>query len=260
MKSILLALSIFALTIPVFAQPPVNVLPIDPIGGINGGGPIAGNVAIPLNLMPAMMPALMPTFLDANSDNGAMLITEFGIFIVKNGMLAKYDAKTLISSGTVKLLDIPFSPQMANYMLPPKKGPVVDVANAPAPNVAMPVIPEAPVFDWGKYSKDNQRFTAKPVIIADKADLIIIIYDKFTRIGMGKLDILAATDIIAQKNADGTAAEVNFFGEPTIKLVDHILYINRGVIMSVSPADGKVLGQVKLPAEPMTNQIGIYRR
>ncbi len=258
MKSILLALSVFAITIPVFAQPHAVIQPIDPIGGINGGAPMAGNLGIPLNLMPAMMPALMPTFLDANSDNKAMIVTKFGAFIITDGLLVKFDAKTLKPLGTFRLLAAPTPQDMGNYMLP-LKGPKGEVANAPVPGVAMPAAPAAQVFDWDKYSKDNQRFTTKPVMIVDDADLIIIIYDQFTRIGMDKLDILAATDIIANKNADGTAAEVNFFGEvPGIKLCDNILYINRGgIIMSVSPANGKVLGQVKFPTELMTNQMGM---
>lgn len=189
---------------------------------------------------------IMPNYGYTNAGNGILKATDQGLFIIGSGVVAKYDVKTLNPLGSLRLLDPPVRPNMKYNGTMPMA--TTNVMPAPQPGA---VVDNMPAFDWMKYSKDNLRFSAVPVVIVDGKDLIIIMADKFFRVGMEKVNLIATTEMVVKKDANGATTEVNTGGEvPTVQLVDNILYVMRGGnLWSLNAADGKELGQTKIPVD-----------
>ncbi len=196
-------------------------------------------------VVPINQAKIMPSLPYTNPENTILKATDHGLFIIGSGVIAKYDIKTLAPLGNLRLVDIP----VPNYMMYRKKDPAGMAADKPV--------------DWVKNNRDNQLIMAKPVVIEDGKDLIIILNDKFLRVGMDKVNLIASADMTVKKDAAGVtttaAATGNNGGEvPTVQLVDNTLYVmSGGNLWSLNAADGKELGQSKIPIDP-NNKINKY--
>jgi len=193
--------------------------------------------------MKANQAKLMPYLPYTNPENTILKATDQGLFIIGSGVIAKYDIKTLAPLGNLRLVDIPAQTNM-KY----RKNVPMGIATTNVMPAIQPVdAPVAPAIDWTKNARDNQLIMAKPVVIEDGKDLIIILNDKFFRVGMEKVNLISAADMTTK---DGVVPNNNTGGEvPTVQLVDNTLYVMRGGnLWSLNAADGKELGQAKIPA------------
>jgi len=210
------------------------------------------NANIPIT-KPNKLARIMPNYGYTNGGNCILKATDQGLFVIGSGIVAKYDVKTLNPLGSLRLLNPPVRPNIAYNGIMPMA--TTNVMLDPKPGAAMDA---APAFDWVKYSKDNLRFTAVPVVIVDDKDLIIIISDKFFRVGTEKVNLIATSELTVKKDANVVTTTVNTGGEvPTVQLVNNILYVMRGGnLWSLNAADGKELGQTKIPNDLNGNIAG----
>ncbi|MEI7833119.1 MAG: hypothetical protein WCJ56_07985 [bacterium] len=283
MRSIFLASLLFVATISVLAQPAVQPAdqPVAPAAAANVAADQAKiraelanqiaemeakladakakmkaieaemNANIPNR--PDKLARIMPPYAYSNAGNCILKATDQGLFVIGSGAVVKYDAKTLKPLGSLRLLN---APTLSNKKYIDR----TPVATTNAMTAVQPGVVPAPTApnNWAKYAKDNLRFSAVPVVIVDNKDLIIIICDKFFRVGIEKVNLIAAADMKVMKDANGVTTEVNNGGEvPTVQLVDNILYVMRGGnLWSLNAADGKELGQTKIPTDPNGNIAG----
>lgn len=161
----------------------------------------------------------------ATGGNTVMVDTTKGLYVLRNAVLAKFNATTLKQEGN----------ELELFGKAPE--PPAD----PTDRVAMQ-----------KYFTDLQPFQAPAIMFAKDNALILVIGDGFARINQDTLKPEVATKLsTAGAATETTRAEA----APSYLLVENTLYLMRGkTLVSVNIKDGKSLA-VELPKELQTLQL-----
>ncbi len=214
-RILFVATMILALTLAAFAQP-------DPAagGGGNqpggrrgqggaggpGGGPGGGNRG------------------GMNQANLALEILPAGVFVLNNGVLAKFDTDTLKLAGTLELLGpLPAQPPM-------RQNPTEQERQA--------------MRAW--FAERMQR-AAEPAILQQDNRLYIVLGTKYFCVNPENMQIDVKSDLGAGNEANPQLA---MMAKPQLKLADGVLYAVLGQeLLSVDPATGKVAARAPMPKE-----------
>lgn len=153
--------------------------------------------------------------------NTLMATTPKGLFVLRNGVLGKFEPATLKSTAVLEL----FGP--------------------------LPAAPAAGDRDARQaYSNEVQKRMAAPIMLVKDNTLLVVIGDGFARIDQETLksDALSLTSPNAPAQADGRGFRQE--GEPGYLLVGNTLYLMRGMeILSIDIANMKILARGPLPKE-----------
>ncbi len=164
-----------------------------------------------------------------------MVQSPTAVYVYRNGILAKYDAKTLTAQGTIDLL--------AN-----------DQENMPAA-----------LADKRMKAADNnaklqqlKRMVPAAIILRD-TDLLLVCGETYARIGLEPFKLLAGASLAPPDDAGGdpikqltrAVERLTTVGiEPVLSVREGTLYAARGLTLAaINIEDGKVLALVNLPPE-----------
>ncbi|MHB9133023.1 MAG: hypothetical protein ACYDBB_18300 [Armatimonadota bacterium] len=184
----------------------------------------------------ALLFAIGPLFAQGMGGNGGvgatnMLMTDKGLFVLRSGMLVKYDAAALKQAGEIEL----FGPAPA----------------APAEN--------ADRAARQKYNAEIARRLAPAIMLVKDNWLLIVIGDGFTRISQDTLKPEATGSLLPEKAPAADAAPGaapgggrGMFGAAEqvsgYLLVDNTLYLARSKeLLAVDIMAGKVASRIDLP-------------
>lgn len=167
----------------------------------------------------------------------AMEATDDGLFILQNGLLAKFDVKNLKLLGGLRLLEpIPAAPQ----------------TNDPAERI--------------RYFQEVARHLAPATMIVHKRNLIIVQGNDFLRIDTQKLTIDLRTNLVAPADVAKGATQLSDLFQPqrppAYQVSEEILYLLRAdEIVAIDLTTGKVVSRGALPGEMLgqptvTNPVG----
>ena len=157
--------------------------------------------------------------------------TDEGLFVMRAGVVAKFDVETLQVKGEYPLFGA--APQM------------------PADRTDQAAM--------RAYRTEMQRRNAPGVLLTTKESLLILIGDGFARINQKTFEIEAKGSIAAVVDPAAPAPAPNMFAgmepAPTCLLDGNILYIIRSrEVISLDITDGKVLLRTPVPADMMPQQ------
>ena len=169
---------------------------------------------------------MMPGGMMFGQSNGALLeSTSKGVFALRNGVLAKFDTKTLQLAGSVEL----FGPMPA------------------APQPGLQQNGSGAIREW--HMQVAKR--SAPAIMLHKDDsLIIVIGSSFFRVNEDTLVISAQSDLTAPNAAPAAPGRMMMqpATAPAYKLEDdHLLLLEDTELISVNTQDGTVVGRTPLP-------------
>lgn len=199
--TLLLALSLTALTQPDPNAPPIPIPPVAPNAGGLGG------------LMGGVMGA-------AAQANLKLLLLANGVFVLNNGVLARYDPATLKPQGALDLLDpMPEAPQLPQN-----------------PNDQ----DRAAMLGW---FMARLQHGAEPAVLVQDNRFYIVIGTKYFCVNPDTLQIDVKSDL-----ANANLQPLGLLGKPQLTLTDGVLYVAQNQeLLSVDPATGKVTARVSLP-------------
>jgi len=219
LRMIICALLVAVLATMLLAQPPVG-------GG--GGGVEVNPVPQPIPAVPAQQNlSWIKTQLDQLAP--LMVTTGDSLFVIRNGMMVKYDIKTLKAEPTVELL---------------------------AP-IAIPANNMVAREDVQKISADYQvRMVPAAVRTTDK-EILLIWAKRFYRIDIISGKVLTNVELITD-----TKISLSWSGSiaPVLEEKEGILYIfMKSAIWAVNTADGKVISTTRFNLRdiPATTGVGI---
>jgi len=151
--------------------------------------------------------------------NTLMVTTPKGLFVLRNGVLGKFDPATLKSVMTLEL----FGP--------------------------LPAAPAAGDRDARQaYSTEVQKRMAAPILLVKDNALLIVIGDGLARIDQDTLKSDALT--LNSPNAPAPTGQFRQEGAPGYLLLGNTLYLMRGTeILSIDVANMKILARGPLPKE-----------
>lgn len=164
--------------------------------------------------------------------NTVMVNTPKGLFTLRNGVLARYNATSLKLEQELQLF-------------------------GPAPTAPADFTDRAAVQ---KYFTDMQQRMAPAIMFARENSLILVVGDGFARINQETLKPEATTKLAAATAPDPNA-QGNRTTEPTpgYLAVENILFLMRGKeIMSINMQDGKIVARASLPQELQTLQFNRF--
>lgn len=168
-----------------------------------------------------------------NSGNTLLVNSPKGLFALRAGVLAKFDAATLKSALVFEL----FGP-----------------------------MPERPTDNnnrdaMQKYVTELQRRMAPPIMLVKDDALLVVIGDGFARINQDTLKVEATADLSppgAPVAADAGRGFRNTDIVPGYLLVNNTLFLMRGTeLLSLSVTDGKILARTPLPKELQPLQLNL---
>jgi len=160
-----------------------------------------------------------------NIGNTLMVNTPKGLFALRSGVLARFNATTLKTEQVFEL----FGP----------------MPQRPADNNNRDAMQA--------YFTELQRRNAPPIMLVKDNALLIVIGDGFARLDQDTLKVEATGDL----RAPGAGADGRGRGEgaPGYLLVNNTLFLMRGTeMLSISVTDGKVLTRSPLPKELQPQQ------
>jgi hypothetical protein len=205
-------------------------------------GPIIGAIAFTALTawgQPAPAPVAGTITTAGGRQPTVMLKTEQGMMVLTNGVLAKYDSKTLEEKGTVALLpELGPQPTRPAFMDQTTRQAYQDLLAEW--NATAALYRETPAMaDLGQY-------------------VLIVMGDQFYRVDSETMKIEVQSSVVDTdaQAADQTATTAVTGGTPMLALNGTALYVLRGEEMSVIEIkEGKVLANATLPVE-MTGPIG----
>ena len=158
--------------------------------------------------------------------------TSQGLFVLRNGVLAKYDLANL-------------------------KAPQVFELFGPAPTMPADATDRTAVQ---AYMTDMQRRTAPGLLLAHDASLLVIVGNGFARISQSTLDVEATADLTPPADAATTAAATQGRRMPdsvTAQLQGENLYLIRSrEVVALNVKTGAILSRVALPEEMQPRSFG----
>ena len=166
--------------------------------------------------------------------NTLLVNTDEGLFVMRSGVIAKFDVETLQVKHEYPLFGA--MPQ-----------PPADRTDRAAMTA---------------YNTDIQRRNAPAVMLAVKESLLVLIGDNFARINQKTFEIEATGTLAAADAPAAPGGVMAFLGEPapTTLLEDDILYIVRQrEMISLDITNGTVLARMALPADMLPRQQGVGR-
>ena len=156
-----------------------------------------------------------------------MEVTPQGVFVLRAGILAKFDPQTLTPQGTLELF-------------------------APVP--AQPTMPQNPTAQDRQVMRDWMMAMMPrmaPAIMLLNGDMLLIVQgNNFFRVNQQTLKLEAAQTALAKPDANNPRQMM--MAKPELRLVDNTLYILMDdQLVSVNIGDGAVLSRGVLPKEMM---------
>ena len=169
-----------------------------------------------------------PGFGGGNAGQTLMVNTAKGLFVLRGGSLAKFDAATLKLAQIFEL----FGP-------------------APAPPAQ-----NADRDTMTKYYTEMQRRAAPAIMVPKENSLLIVVGDGFAKINQDTLKVEKTADLRAPGAATADAGNRSREGTPGYLVVGDILYLVRNTeMLAISTTDGKVT-RAALPKELQIQQRG----
>ena len=163
-------------------------------------------------------------FMNRGSSGATVVSTAYGLFVLDNGVLAKYDNQTLKLRGQLEL-----------FQGGPKR-PEGD----PSQN------PDA----WRNFAQEASRRSGQGVMIAKEGSLLIIQGDMFVRVKQQTMEKAATANLAPKASASGASSRgASSFGfRPGYTLVNNTLYVVEPTeVLSVDTITGKILSRSELP-------------
>jgi hypothetical protein len=186
----------------------LNQLIVNPVGG----APAVGTIVTGGGRQPTVME-----------------LTDQGLIVITNGVLARYDAKTLEAKGTVDLL-----------------GPLPE---APQPPTALDDL-QLYFQDYQLYTQELAKWRETPVMTTLGQYLLVVLGDQFYRIDSETMTIEVQASVEAEP-ADGADPLPPLTGvTPILSLHGTMLYVLRSNrVSAIEIKEGKVMAATTLPAE-----------
>lgn len=199
-----------------FAQPDPNAggAAAPPPGGPRGGG------AGPGGAMRGMMANMQ--------QEPVMTITANGLFVLRAGVVAKFDLATMKPQGTLELF---------------------------GPLGVQPVLPATPTDQdrQAQFAWLRDYFTRMaPATVLAKDDVLLIVQDNsFFRVNQKTMQMDAIqTELVKPVNGNAMRGAMMNMTKATVQLLDKTLYILTGTnLISLNAEDGTILNRSELPKE-----------
>ena len=163
-----------------------------------------------------------------------MVYTSHGLFVLRAGVLAKYDPQTLQEVQMFELF-----------------GPAPQLPQDSADQAAMQA-----------YFAEMQRRLAPALMLTHEDSLLIIVGNGFARIDQKTLQVQATADLtMPQEGAGAESGQRLRRAEPapTCLLVGQTIYLTRSSeVLALNVTEGEILGRTPLPAEMQPTAMGAF--
>lgn len=163
-----------------------------------------------------------------------------GLFVLRGGILAKLDAKTLKEVAVVELFGA-----------------------APVRPTTQPARNAPPTPEWTKYYAEMAKRNAAPALLAAEKNLLIVIGDQFFRIDAetgkvaAKASLTPAPVVPADPNQPQPQPQPATNAAPLLEMNGTTLIVLNGMnVTAVNIEDGKILATGKLPEKMAPPQGG----